>query len=235
MMKAVALDDERPALDVIETFCSRIDSVELVKTFTRTSEAHLYLETNPVDLIFLDINMPKESGLAFCRSLSPQTLVIFTTAYSEFALESYDVDAADYILKPYSFERFQKAVQRAQMRWQMVKPTPSPIYNTPESAQLLVRADHSLVKVTIADILFVEGMDNYLKIYLRESPPLVLRLTLKALLDKLPTSDFIRVHRSYIVAIDKIQAIRARMILIGDAEIPVGDRYEKEFFSLFMK
>ena len=234
MMKAVALDDERPALDVIETFCDQLDSVELVRTFTRTGEAHLYLETNLVDLIFLDINMPKESGLAFCRSLSAQTLVIFTTAYSEFALESYDVEAVDYILKPYSFERFQKAVQRAQTRRQMLKPASNPTPIIPEPIQLFVRVDHSLVKITVADILFIEGMDNYLKVYLRDGSPLVLRLTLKALLDKLPTANFIRIHRSYIVAVDKIQGVRGRMILIGKAEIPIGNRYEKEFFNLFM-
>lgn len=120
-MKAIALDDERPALDVIEAFCSRIDSVDLVKTFTRTGEARLYLDANPVDLIFLDINMPKESGLAFFKSIIQQTLVIFTTAYSEYALESYEVEAVVYLLKPYTFDRFGKARQRAQTRWRDVR------------------------------------------------------------------------------------------------------------------
>ncbi len=234
-MKAIALDDERPALDVIEAFCSRIDSVNLIKTFIRTGEARLYLEANPVDLIFLDINMPKESGLDFFKSINQQTLVIFTTAYSEFALESYDLEAVDYLLKPYTFQRFGKAVQRAQMRWRALRQTFSDTLDSPERAQLFFRADHGLVKVTVADILFVEGLDNYLKIHLRNGQFLVLRLTLKALLDELPTRKFIRVHRSFIVAVDKIQAIRSKMILIEDEEIPIGSSYEKEFFSLFTK
>ncbi|CAN5523775.1 LytTR family DNA-binding domain-containing protein [soil metagenome] len=235
MMKAIALDDERPALDVIDAFCNRIDSVELVKTFTRTGEARLYLESKPVDLIFLDINMPKESGLAFSRSITQQTLVIFTTAYSEFAVESYEIEAVDYLLKPFTFERFKQAVQRAQTRWQALRQTSGNPLEGLEQTYLYFRVDFNLVKVTLADILFIEGLDNYLKIHLKEGDPLVVRLTLKAMLDKLPAKHFIRVHRSFIVAIDKIQALRNRMILIGQEEIPIGNSYEKDFFSLFRR
>ena len=232
-MKIIALDDERPALDVIEAFCSRIDYVDLIKTFTRTAEARLYLETNPTDVIFLDINMPKESGLSFFKSITQQTLVIFTTAYSEYALESYEVEAVDYLLKPYTFERFTKAVQRAQTRWRVGQQTDT--LEKTEPKQLFFRADYGLVKVTVSDILFIEGLDNYLKIHLQVEPPIVLRLTLKAILEKLPANKFIRVHRSFIVAIDKIQLIRGRMIMMEEKEIPIGSRFEKDFFSLFMK
>lgn len=234
-MKAIALDDERPALDVIEAFCSRIDFVDLVKTFTRTGEARLYLETNPVDLIFLDINMPKESGLAFFKSITQQTLVIFTTAYSEYAVESYDVEAVDYLLKPYTFDRFTIAMQRVQTRWRTLHLAQGNNPQGYEQTHLFFRADYGLVKVTVSDIFFIEGLDNYLKIHLHEGPPIVLRLTLKAILEKLPADKFSRVHRSFIVAIDKIQSIRGRMILIGEEEIPIGSSYEKDFFSLFMK
>ncbi|MVM31772.1 response regulator [Spirosoma sp. HMF4905] len=234
-MNAIALDDERPALDVIEAFCNRIDSIKLVKTFTRTGEARLYLEANPIDLIFLDINMPKESGLAFFRSITQQTLVIFTTAYSEFAVESYEVSAVDYLLKPFTFDRFGQAIQRAQARWQSLRQPGSNTMESPEQTFLYFRVDFNLVKVTLSDILFIEGLDNYLKIHLKEGAPLVVRLTLKAMLDKLPARNFIRVHRSFIVAIDKIEALRNRMILIGDEEIPVGSSYEKDFFSLFRR
>ena len=234
-MKAIALDDEYPALDIIEAFCGRIDYVDLIKTFTRTGEARLYLETNPVDLIFLDINMPKESGLAFFKSITQQTLVIFTTAYSEYALESYDVEAVDYLLKPYTFSRFNQALQRAQTRWRTLHQMPGYNGQGTEPTQLFFRADYGLVKVTVSDILFIEGLDNYLKIHVHEGPPVVLRLTLKAILEKLPATKFIRVHRSFIVAIDKIQSIRSRMILIEEEEIPIGSSYEKDFFSLFMK
>ena len=235
MMKAIALDDERPALDVIDAFCSRMDSVELVKTFTRTGEARLYLESNPVDLIFLDINMPRESGLDFFRSIAQPTLVIFTTAYSEFALEGYEVEAVDYLLKPFTVERFGQAVQRAQKRWRSQRQTGSEAPEGSEQAALYFRVDYGLVKVKVADILFIEGLDNYLKIHLTAGQPLVVRLTMKALLDKLPVGNFVRVHRSYIVAVDKIQAVRSKMILIEGEEIPIGNSYEKDFFNLFIK
>ena len=232
-MKAIALDDERPALEVIDAFCSRIDSVELLRSFTRTGEARLYLEANPVDLIFLDINMPKESGLAFFKSITQQTLVIFTTAYSEYALESYEVEAVDYLLKPYAFDRFTKAIQRAETRWRAFQQTHSGSLPGAEQTQLFFRADYGLVKVTVSDILFIEGLDNYLKIHVREGQPVVLRLTLKGILEKLPANKFIRVHRSFIVAIDKVQSIRGRMIQIGEEDIPIGSSYEKDCLSLF--
>jgi DNA-binding LytR/AlgR family response regulator len=235
MMTAIALDDESPALDVIQAFCGRVEEVDLVKTFTRVGEARLYLESNPIDLIFLDINMPRQSGLNFARSIPPQTLVVFTTAYSEFAAESYDVEAVDYLLKPFTLERFGKAILRAQTRWQTLRQTDSDQSEAAEPAQVYFRVDYGLVKVTVADILFVEGLDNYLKIHRVTGHPLVVRLTMKAMLDKLPPTRFVRIHRSFIVAIDKVESIRSKMIVIGDDELPIGSSYEKEFFSRFSR
>jgi len=234
-MKAIALDDERPALDVIQAFCDRMSTIDLVKTFTRTGEARLYLENNPVDLIFLDINMPQESGLEFSRSVARPTLVIFTTAYSEFAVESYEVEAADYILKPFTFERFSKAIERAHTRWQTLRQTPADAPAGAEPAHLYFRVDYGLVKIMVAEILFVEGLDNYLKIHRSTGHPLVVRLTMKAMLDKLPTGNFVRIHRSFIVALDQIESIRNKMIVIGDDELPIGSSYEKDFFSRFIR
>ena len=234
MIRAIALDDERPALDVIEAFCSRIPSITLVKSFTRTGEARLYLESNPVDLIFLDINMPRESGLEFSRSINQQSMVIFTTAYSEFAAESYEVEAVDYLLKPFTFERFGLAVQKAQVR---LKSLSTERMEGGEPAHLFLRVDYGLVKVTLSDILFIEGLDNYLKIHLRGTGTraLVVRLTMKAMQDKLPPEHFVRVHRSYIVPLDKIRTVRNKVILIGDEEIPIGSSYEKDFLDRFIK
>ena len=232
MIRAIALDDERPALDVIEAFCSRIPSITLVKSFTRTGEARLYMENNPVDLLFLDINMPRESGLEFSRNINQQSLVIFTTAYSEFAAESYEVEAVDYLLKPFTFERFGQAVQKAQLR---LKSLNNERTEAGEPAHLFLRVDYGLVKVTLSDILFIEGLDNYLKIHLSGAKPLVVRLTMKAMQDKLPAQHFVRVHRSYIVPLDKIRTVRNKVILIGDEEIPVGSSYEKDFFDRFIK
>lgn len=229
MITAIALDDERPALDIIQTFCDRIDSIDLVKTFTRTGEARQYMAANPVDLIFLDINMPHESGLSFSQSVPPQTLVIFTTAYSEFAVESYEREAVDYLLKPVSFERFAKSVQRAQTRWQAMQPAT----DKAELAHLYVRVDYGLVRIMVADIQYIEGLDNYLKIHRLTGKPVVVRLTMKAILDKLPVGQFVRVHRSYIVAFDKIQGVRNKMVLMAEVEVPIGSSYETEFFARF--
>lgn len=237
MIRAIALDDERPALDVIEAFCSRIPVITLAKSFTRTGEARLYMENNPVDLIFLDINMPRESGLEFSRGINQQSMVIFTTAYSEFAAESYEVEAVDYLLKPFTFERFAQAVQKAQAR---LKSLNSERAESGESAHLLLRVDYGLVKVALPDILFIEGLDNCLKIHLRgpaggSARALVVRLTMKAMQDKLPADHFVRVHRSYIVPLDKIRTVRNKVILIEDEEIPVGSSYEKEFLDRFLQ
>ncbi|QKZ15681.1 response regulator transcription factor [Spirosoma sp. KUDC1026] len=234
-MTAIALDDESPALDIIQAFCGRVDGIDLLKTFTRTGEAKLYLESNPVDLIFLDINMPRESGLAFARSVPSQTLVIFTTAYSEFAAESYEVEAVDYLLKPFTMERFEKSIQRAQARWQTLRQTGVDRSDEAEPACLYFRVDYGLVKIMVADILFVEGLDNYLKIHRSKGHPLVVRLTMKAMLDKLPATNFVRIHRSFIVALDKIESIRSKMVFIGADELPIGSSYEKEFFSRFTR
>lgn len=235
MMTALALDDEQPALDIIQTFCARIDSVKLVSTFTRTGEARLYLETHPVDLLLLDINMPRESGLDFARSMGRPALVIFTTAYSEFAADSYDVEAVDYLLKPFTFDRFSKALQRANARWQLLRQASTKDPNGTDLAYLYFRVDYGLVKVDPADILFVEGLDNYLKVHRQNEHPLVVRLTMKAMLDKLPRAGFVRIHRSYIVALDRVESIRNKMVVIGEDELPIGSSYEKEFFGQFIR
>lgn len=233
MIRAIALDDERPALDVIDAFCSQIDTIDLRRTFTRTSEARSYLEENPVDLLLTDINMPAESGMDFYRSISDslqthKTMVIFTTAYSEHAVESYELQAIDYLLKPFTFSRFQQAVSRASEQQALLRQLTGnqPYY-------LIFRVDYSLVKVAAADILFIEGLDNYLKVHLQNQKPLVVRMTMKAMLEKLPPQGFVRVHRSYIVALPQIQQVRNKLITIGDEEIPISNSYEAEFNGLF--
>ncbi len=230
-MTALALDDEWPALAILEAFCKRLDGLHLLKTFTKPGEARLFLANHPVDLLLLDINLPNETGLHFARTINFPCLVVFTTAYSEHALESYEVPAVDYLLKPFTFERFAQAVQRAQA--QLTANEAVAAFNQTESVALYLQSDHGVVKVMLNELLFVEGLDNYLKIHLLGDRTLVLRLTLKALLDKLPTSNFVRVHRSYIVALDKIEVVRSKLIRIGEEEIPIGSSYEKEFSARF--
>jgi DNA-binding LytR/AlgR family response regulator len=222
MIKAIALDDEPPALDIIDTFCKRMDSVVLEKAFTGTIEAFKYLEQFPVDLLFLDINMPSLSGIDFYKSISQKTMVIFTTSYSEYAVESYTLNAIDYLLKPFTFARFKQAIEKAEK-------------HLPREPHLTLRVDYGLVQIAMNDILFIEGDDNYLKIYVREQQPLLVRMTMKAIIEKLPATVFIRVHRSYIVSLTHIENVRNRMISVAGHKVPLGSSYESAFFQLFGK
>ncbi len=238
-IRAIALDDEPPALRVLTHFCQQVDFIDLQKTFTRTDEALRHLEQFPTDLLFLDINMPSVSGIDFYKTLSETAaqsespkqpiMVIFTTAYAEYAVEGFTLNAVDYLLKPFTFERFQQAVNKAAdfQRWQQRT-------EGVEEAYLYVRADYTLHKVALTDILFVEGLDDYLKIHLQSTNrPIVARLTMKAILERLPDTDFIRVHRSYIVPLKRIEAVRNKTIFIAGHEIPIGARYEADFSVRF--
>ncbi|GAB3697573.1 LytTR family DNA-binding domain-containing protein [Spirosoma flavus] len=244
MIRAIALDDEPPALRVLTHFCQQVDFVDLQKTFTRTDEALRHLEQFPTDLLFLDINMPSISGIDFYKSLSDPSadgtslkqpfMVIFTTAYAEYAVEGFTLNAVDYLLKPFTFERFLQAVNKAAdyHRWQQ-RSEPS------GEAYLYVRADYTLHKIAFTDIVLIEGLDDYLKIHLQPgnrtdvARPIVARMTMKTMQERLPPADFIRVHRSYIVPLRRIEAVRNKTIFIGGREIPIGASYEADFQNRF--
>lgn len=228
MIKAIALDDEPPALDILQSFCDKIDTIDLQKTFTKSDDAFKYLKKYPVDLLFLDINMPSISGIDFYKKLPHKTMVIFTTAYSEYAVEGFTLSATDYLLKPFSFSRFDQAVEKAFLQWKIQN-------QNPELQYLFIRADYSLVKILISDILFIEGLDDYLKIHIQNQKTIVARMTLKAILEKLPPSEFVRVHRSFIVPISKIEKVRNKIIYINEEEIPVSGSYEVAFFGFINK
>jgi DNA-binding LytR/AlgR family response regulator len=225
MMRAIAIDDEPPALKVIEKFCSQVPSVDLQGSFTRPGEALRHLQKSPADLLFLDIRMPSVSGIDFYKSLEQNILVIFTTAYSEYAVEGFNVNAVDYLLKPYTFDRFQQAVNKARDQYRLL--------NGDDGAPgyLMIRADYSLTRINTADILFIEGLDDYLKIHLSGRKPLITRMTMKAMQEKLPEPAFIRVHRSYIVPFRKIETVRNKTILIAGTDIPIGSSYEEAFYK----
>jgi DNA-binding LytR/AlgR family response regulator len=227
MIKAIAIDDEPPALKVMESFCKDLSFLTLEKTFTKPSEALKHLKKFPVDLLFLDIQMPSLSGIEFYKSIQQDTMVIFTTAHSQFAVEGFNLNAVDFLLKPFTYERFLQAVNKA-----------NDFYNYSHQAGgaqnqfLFIRADYSLIKVAVADILYIEGLDDYLKIHMQNQKMIVARMTMKAILEKLP-KDFIRVHRSFIVPFARIENVRNKVITIGAAEIPIGNSYEEEFFKVF--
>jgi len=228
MIKAIAIDDEPPALKVIENFCSNAENIQLEKTFTSPNEALKYLRKFPVDLIFLDINMPSVTGIDFYKSLEQETMVIFTTAYSEYAVEGFNLNAVDYLLKPFTIERFHQAIKKANDYYTYTRQLPGTV-----SQSLFIRADYSLIKINYEDIVLIESLDDYLKIYLSNDKIIVARMTMKAMAEKLPAVDFMRVHRSFIVPIKRIVQVRNKVIYISDKEIPIGGNYEEAFFKVF--
>jgi len=230
MIKAIAIDDELPALKVIENFCGKVEYIELDKTFNKPNEALKYINKFPVDLLFLDINMPGLKGTDLYRSIKQKTMVIFTTAYSEYAVEGFDLSAIDYLLKPFTYERFLQAVNKANDYFNFIN---SGSKNVEQF--IYIRADYSLIKISTTDILFIEGLDDYLKIHLQDQKPVVARMTMKAMTEKLPQNNFIRVHRSFIVSFNRIENVRNKMITIAGEEIPVGSSYEEAFFNRFNK
>lgn len=228
MIKAIAIDDEPISLKVVEYFCAVGDTISLEKTFTNPKEALKYLKTNPIDLLFLDINMPSLSGIELYKMLQSEIMVIFTTASMEHAIEGFNLNAIDYLLKPFSYERFAQAVNKAKYFFGHIHEKESQ-----EQQYLFVRADYSLIKINVNDILFIEGLDDYLRIKLVNQKPLVTRMTMKSILENLPAKEFIRVHRSYIVPVNKIKSVRNKIISIEGDEIPIGSSYEEAFLSLF--
>lgn len=228
MIKAIAIDDEPLALVIIETFCSRTDFIQLEKTFTDTVEAQKYLRKYPVDLMFLDINMPAMSGLDFYKAVPQQTMVIFTTAYSEYAVEGFNLSAVDYLLKPFDFDRFLQAVNK-------VKDYKNVMNSKEESEKhLFIRSDYSLMKIDISEIAYIEGLDNYIKLHFKtDKKPILTRMSMKAMEEKLSPKQFMRVHRSFIVPLDDVLSVRNKVIFLGNKEIPIGTNYIDKVYAFF--
>jgi Response regulator of the LytR/AlgR family len=232
MIKAIALDDEPLALSIISNFCSQADNIQLDKVFTKPNDARKYIDNFPVDLIFLDIQMPSISGLDFLKDLEKEIMVIFTTAYPEYAVEGFNLSAIDFLLKPFTQERFQQAVTKANDYYNYMNNA-----DTQKHPFMYIRADYSLIKINLADIIYLEGLSDYVKFHLDNHKPIVARITLKSLSERLSGSDFIRVHRSYIVPVARINFIRNRNLYIHHndttIELPIGKSYEDEVFKLF--
>ena len=234
MIRCIAIDDEMLALDLIEDNIRKVPFLELVKTCRSAMEAMEVMRNNPVDLLFLDIQMPDISGIQLLKSLHHKPLVIFTTAFSTYAKEGFDLDVIDYLLKPYSFERFLKAVNKVHEYMDLhERATNQPLAKDVVTSQnyLFVKADYKLYKINIADILYIEGLKDYVKIYVSEKP-IVTQMSMKTLEEKLPPHDFIRVHRSFIVAFNKIDYIQKQMLTIGKKEIPISEHYRDQLFSI---
>ncbi|HAP00678.1 MAG TPA: DNA-binding response regulator [Bacteroidetes bacterium] len=231
MIKAIAIDDEPLSLKVIESFCSRIDFIQLEKTFTKPSEALKHLRKFSTDLLFLDIRMPSMSGIELSKLIEQDVMTIFTTAHSEYAVESYNLNATDYLLKPFEFNRFEQAVNKANEYYNYKHRSPNATVQ-----HLFIRADYSLIKILISEILYIEGFDDYIKIHLQNSNrPLVPRMNMKEILEKLPAGEFIRLHRSFIIPFSRIENVRNKTITLCGKEIPIGKNYEEDFYNKFKK
>jgi DNA-binding LytR/AlgR family response regulator len=230
LIKAIALDDEPLALRIIEQFANRVDQLHLLKTFSKPEDAREFLQHNQVDLLFLDIHMPAISGIDFKRQLRDDLMVIFTTAHSKYAVEGFNVNAVDFLLKPFTFDRFNQAIQKAQTMKGLHGHASA---ETKSEDPLLVRADFKDYRVLPSEISLIEGLDDYLKIHRDGQRPIVARMTMKAILSKLPAENFIRVHRSFIVPISRIKAIRSRTIYLEDREIRLGNTYVESFMEVW--
>jgi DNA-binding LytR/AlgR family response regulator len=238
MIQTIIVDDEPLALDVLETYIEKIPDLKLVKRCTNALEAREALQNHQIDLMFLDIQMPQITGIDFLKTLSDPPLVIFTTAYPNFALEGFELDALDYLLKPISFDRFLKAVNRATEQVNLHKASHGH-GDTPEGEDFFfVKADKKLVKVNYSEIVYIEGLKDYVIIRLEQTRVITLQ-TMKSLEDKLPASKFKRIHRSFIVNIDKIHAIIGNMVEVLEKgqpkHLPIGKNYRDELQELIDK
>jgi two-component system LytT family response regulator len=234
-MNTIIVDDEPLAIDLMEDFISRIPFLTLTGKCRNAFEAIQTINTKQVDLIFLDIQMPNISGIQLLQSLDKKPLVIFTTAYAEYAVESYNLNAIDYLLKPFEFERFFKAVNKAYALFSNKRinssATEKHMAEPADKDFIFVKSDYKTLKINLDDILYIEGLKDYVKIYTGQKPILTLQ-SLKSLEEKLPSTKFIRVHRSFIVAFQKINSIERGIIRIGEKRIPVGESYKEGFQKL---
>jgi DNA-binding LytR/AlgR family response regulator len=234
MLNCIAVDDETLALDLIEDNIQKVPFLNLVKRCKNPFEAIEILQKEDIDLIFLDIQMPGITGVQFLQSLTNSPMVIFVTAYQQYALEGFNLNVIDYLLKPIDFERFLKAVNKAsELHNLKQKSIVNESFTESKTNTIFVNADYSLVKIKTDEITFVEGLKDYVKIHLNSSnKPIVTRMTMKSVEEKLPSTEFFRVHKSFIVSLDKIESIRNLKIKIGNAQIPVSESYSEDFFKL---
>lgn len=228
MMKCIALDDEPLALEIIADFAAKAPFQMELTAFTNASRAQGFLQREPVDLIFLDIKMPDITGIQFIKSLKRPPMVIFTTAYEEYALDGYNLDVVDYLLKPIPFERFIKAVTKAEEYRSIAAPRP------PETDYIFVKTEYRIIKINLEDILYIEALKDYIKIYTANQPILTLK-SLKSFESRLPKDKFMRVHRSYLVAMNKINSVERNTVMIANQSIPISEGYRDKFYDVITR
>ena len=230
MIRCLAIDDEPLALQQIVAYINKVPFLELAAQCQSALEARQFLENDTVDAIFCDINMPDLNGMDFVKSLASPPLIIFTTAYSEYAVEGFKVNAVDYLLKPFGLQDFQRAANRLKERLQQLAPHSLPTSDGSVDDSLFLKTDYRIVKVSISDIRYIEGMSEYLKVWLEGEPkPIITLLSMKKMEERLP-DNFMRIHRSYIVNLNKIQEVnKNRIIMDAQTYLPIGDMYKETF------
>ena len=235
MINCIAVDDEPLALKLLEDNISKVPYLKLVAQCDDAFEATKALQENIVDLVFIDIQMPGLSGLQFVKSLSQRPMVIFLTAYKQYALEGYELDVVDYLVKPVALDRFMKACNKAKDLFDL-KQSKKQSELAPSLEYFFQNVDYSLVKIMFNDIIWIEGLRDYVKIYLKSTnKPLIIRSTIKTIEEELPSSKFIRIHRSYIISVDSITSIRKNSVFIKELELPVGETYREVINKLISK
>ena len=233
MIRCLVVDDEPLALDIIEDYIAKVPFLELVKSTTSAIEGLSLVQNDGIDLVFLDVQMPELTGLQFLKIMNGKCDVILTTAYSQYALEGYELDVIDYLLKPIAFDRFYKAAQKVLQQRQNSSPIslPAPIMRPQAHNFIFVKTEHKIQKIYLDDILYIEGLKDYISIFSKTERIITLQ-NMKKMEEALPLGRFIRVHKSYIIALDKIDSIERSRIQIADKIIPVGDTYREGFFRL---
>jgi len=232
-IRCIVIDDEPLAIEIIESYIEKIPYVELAGKFSNAIDALQYLKSNKVDLMLLDIQMPELTGIQLMKVLDNPPQVIFTTAFDNYAIKSYELDAVDYLLKPIEFDRFLKAIEKS---WKRIERSQSVEVNkveqgVPKDTFIFIKTEHRVQRVEISEILYIEGMKNYLRVVTRTDKFMTLQ-NFKSICELLPVNQFIRVHKSFVVAVDKIDSIERSRIKIGKQLIPIGDTYKKDFDQL---
>lgn len=226
MLHAIAIDDEPVALEIVQTLAEKISFINVAATFTNAFDAIPYLQQNKVDLIFLDIRMPDISGIDFLKSIPNPPMIIFTTAYSEHAVQSFELDALDYLLKPFSQARFLKACNKAWEQYNLKSHV-----KRVESGHVFIKTGTEQVRLDLDQLLYIESFGNYLQ-FVTTDKKLMSRLTMAEAEALLPSAGFLRIHRSYIIGIGKISKIEKGTVWVGQSELPVGKNYQQELEKL---
>ena len=233
-MKCIIVDDEPLAIEILESYVARIEQLQLVGTFRNAIAAFTFLQQHPVDLIFLDIQMPKLSGIDFLKTLKKHPKVIFTTAFRDYALDGFELEVADYLLKPIPFERFLKAVAKVLPQAETERTLPAQPSTTSNESFIYFKVDKKMVKTRLSDILYIESIKDYVKVRTLDKE-IITQQKISYLEESLPRTQFLRVHRSFMVNVERIDAYSATDVEMGKHQIPIGRNYKNDVIRILSK